>query len=609
MAALVNGTMVRYLDLNDAYRTLDASHPSDNLPGLLAVAEALGLSGRELILALFISYEIQCRFTDTVPFNDAGWDQPVVGAQAAALAAGRMMGLDAEALAHALSLAVVPHLCTYQTRSGELSMWKGCAGPNGARHGVFAAQLAREGMTGPYNAYEGMFGLWKQTLGKAGEFRLPAGKLAAPLGIEPGQHQEVPGARLVPAADRHRARAAPQARRRRRPRASRWTRTSRPTPARSPTRSSGRRKTRETADHSMPFSIAAALADGEVTSDTFEDHRFLDADVLGLIGAMKIEVNADFSRQTPGLRNCRIEAVLADGESVVAHCTLAQADIEKGTPDDVVNAKFHALTRRFLPADCARRPRRRGVAAGDAGARRPDHRPHAHLNAMNSPARDVQSDAARLLDTVTGGGVGIFPTDVGYAIIGNGEAAIARIFACKQRSFDKACGMFSNWDMFLALAAVGERERAIVDTVIHGHRLPFSVVTPYRMDHPFFAGLTPLTRERSSRGDTIDMLLNAGALHDEIARLAWVRATPVLGSSANQSLSGSKYKLADVEEAVRDEADLVIDYGDTKYSHPAGMGSSIIALPSLEPIRKGIKFDEICDIIARRFGTDPRGVA
>jgi tRNA A37 threonylcarbamoyladenosine synthetase subunit TsaC/SUA5/YrdC len=228
---------------------------------------------------------------------------------------------------------------------------------------------------------------------------------------------------------------------------------------------------------------------------------------------------------------------------------------------------------------------------------------------MSAPTRDVKSDATRLADTLGRGGVGIFPTDVGYAIIGNAESAIARIFACKQRSFDKACGMFSSWDMFLALATVGERERAIVDAVIREHGLPFSVVTPYRTDHPFFSRLTPLTRDRSSRGDTIDMLLNAGTLHDEIARLAWERGMPVLGSSANQSLSGSKYRLADVEQAVRDEADLIVDYGDTRYSHPAGMGSSIIALPTLRPIRKGIKFDEICAIIAQRFGTDPRDLA
>lgn len=83
---------------------------------------------------------------------------------------------------------------------------------------------------------------------------------------------------------------------------------------------------------------------------------------------------------------------------------------------------------------------------------------------------------------------------------------------------------------------------------------------------------------------------------------------PVLGSSANTSLTGSKYRLLDVEKPVRDEADLLVDYGDTKYSHPGGMGSSIIALPSLLPIRRGIEFDRICDIIHDEFGTDPRTV-
>ena len=224
------------------------------------------------------------------------------------------------------------------------------------------------------------------------------------------------------------------------------------------------------------------------------------------------------------------------------------------------------------------------------------------------PASDPASDAARLIDTVARGGVAVFPVDVGYAIVGNAEDAIARVFACKKRSFDKACGMFSNRDMLVNLARVGERELAIVDAVTRGHGLPFSVVVPYRVDHPFFAGLSPLTRLRSSRGDTIDMLLNAGALHDEVARLSWQRGLPVLGSSANTSLTGSKYRLSDVEAPVRDEADLLIDYGQTRYSHPGGMGSSIIALPSLAPIRRGIAFERICDIIRDQFGVDPRAI-
>ena len=228
---------------------------------------------------------------------------------------------------------------------------------------------------------------------------------------------------------------------------------------------------------------------------------------------------------------------------------------------------------------------------------------------MNTAARDVKADAARLIETVAGGGVAVFPVDVGYAIVGNAEDAIARVFACKKRSVEKACGMFSNRDMLINLSLLDQRSIEIVDSITIKHGLPFSVVVPYKTDHPFFSGLTPLTRERSSRGDTIDMLLNAGTLHDEIARLSWARGMPVLGSSANTSLTGSKYKLMDVEEPVRNEADLVLDYGNTKYSHPAGMGSSIIALPSLKPIRRGIEFERICEIIRAEFGTDPRDVA
>jgi len=228
---------------------------------------------------------------------------------------------------------------------------------------------------------------------------------------------------------------------------------------------------------------------------------------------------------------------------------------------------------------------------------------------MVSSEHNVNADAIRLIETVAKGGVAVFPVDVGYAIVGNAESAIARVFACKKRSYEKACGMFSNRDMLVELARIGEREIAIVDAVTIRHGLPFSVVVPYKTEHPFFADLTPLTRERSSRGDTIDMLLNAGALHDEIARLSWERGMPVLGSSANTSLTGSKYRLADVELPVRNEADLVIDYGNTKFSHPSGMGSSIIALPSLKSIRKGIEFDRICDIIRDQFGTDPRTVS
>ena len=224
-------------------------------------------------------------------------------------------------------------------------------------------------------------------------------------------------------------------------------------------------------------------------------------------------------------------------------------------------------------------------------------------------AHDIARDAERVVDTLARGGVAIFPADVGYAVVGNHEAAIARIFAAKQRSFEKQCGMFTNWVMFEQLALVNETDRALVHSLIHRHRLPISVVAPYRSDHLFFAGLTPLTRERSSRKGTIDMLMNAGALHDAIAALSWARRLPVLGSSANRSLTGSKYRAEDVEPEVRAAADLVLDYGPTRYDHPEGMGSTILEMGSLKPIRRGILFDRICDIARDETGIDPRRVA
>ena len=339
MAAFANGVMLRFLDINDTHRTIDGSHPSDNLSGVLAVAEDLGASGRDFLLALTISYEIQCRFVDSVPFNDNGWDQPVPGVMACALACGRLLALDEEALRHALALAVIPNLCTYQTRAGELSMWKGCAAANGARQGVFAAALAAQGMTGPDQAFDGVFGLWNQTLGRpyeikpfarAGEVfavtqsnikmfpvrdscQLPVETaLALRAGIAAGDIERL---RIVTYRSAHKGAVAdPEL----------W-----------------RPRTRETADHSMPVSIAIALIDGDVTGESFDRERFRDDDVLALIGRTEVVVSDEFSNQSPGVRNCRIEATDPAGETHVAHLAWTAEDIARGPDDAEIEEKFH----------------------------------------------------------------------------------------------------------------------------------------------------------------------------------------------------------------------------------------------------------------------------
>ncbi len=348
MAAFVNGTMVRYLDLNDAYRTMDAHHPSDYLPGILALAEAIGASGERFIEALAISYEIQCRFTDSVPWNDNGFDQPVSGALGTAMAAGKLLGLGEEALRNALALALIPNLCTYQTRAGELSMWKGCAGPNGARNGIFAALLAAEGMSGPYEAFDGVFGIWNQTLRQRHDVDLVVDN--APDRVWALQQSNIKTYAVRDSCQlpidtardlREKIAASDIQSLRIDTYHSAWLGAVKDPELWAP-------KTRETADHSMLFSVACALFDGNVTPDSFERMRFADDDVLGLMGRTKVQVLDKFTNATPEKRNCRIVATARDGSEASAHRILTLDQIKEGMSDTDLEAKFHVNAARSM---------------------------------------------------------------------------------------------------------------------------------------------------------------------------------------------------------------------------------------------------------------------
>lgn len=347
LAAFANGVMLRYFDINDTHRTVDGSHPSDNFSGLLAVAEAIGAGGRDLIQALTISYEIQCRFNDSVPFNDHGWDQPVVGVMACALGSGRLLGLTREGMQNALALAIIPNLCTFQTRAGELSMWKACAAANGARQGVFAAMMAAKGMTGPNDPLDGVHGLWAKTMGKPYEIK-PFAVPGQTFGITQTNLKKYPvrDACQLPvdtAVELYRKLGGREI-----------------VSLRIDTYRSAYKgaveepelwapKTRETADHSMPACVAMALLDGSITPDTFARNRFLDADVLALLQRTKAEVIDEFTKQAPGVRNCRMEAKTRDGASHVSHLKLTAEEVARGMSDEEIEQKFTRLTRDLVP--------------------------------------------------------------------------------------------------------------------------------------------------------------------------------------------------------------------------------------------------------------------
>jgi 2-methylcitrate dehydratase len=340
-ATFVNGLLIRYLDYNDTYLSLEPAHPSDNLAPVLAVGEMAGATGRDMIAAAVLAYEIQCRLCDAASLRKHGFDHVTYGAISSAVAACKLLRLDAVRTTHAIGLAGVANVALRQTRAGELSMWKGCAFANAARNGVFAALLAADGMTGPAPIFEGDVGIMKLL---TGPFDVPVlGGKGQPFMISktyikfwPAEYHsqsaidaalqlrpEVGDMGNVASIDIHTFDAAvdiigkdPE----------KW-----------------RPKTRETADHSLPYCTAVALADGDVTLAQFEPKRFSDPALLELVAKVQIHRDAALSARYPrGIPN-RVTVKLRDGRQLVREVEFPRGHAENPMTDAEVEHKFRTL--------------------------------------------------------------------------------------------------------------------------------------------------------------------------------------------------------------------------------------------------------------------------
>jgi 2-methylcitrate dehydratase len=155
MAAFANTTMIRCLDLNDDYFGKDGPHPSDLIGAALAGSTMANSDGSRFLTSVAVAYEVLCTLVDAVGIRERGWDYVTYSALAAALGAGKALGLSQVALRDSLSLAATANCSLGQTRLGELSMWKGMASANACRNGVFACLLAQAGVSGPHESFAG----------------------------------------------------------------------------------------------------------------------------------------------------------------------------------------------------------------------------------------------------------------------------------------------------------------------------------------------------------------------------------------------------------------------------------------------------------------------
>ncbi|HEX5083047.1 MAG TPA: MmgE/PrpD family protein, partial [Blastocatellia bacterium] len=166
-AAFYNGALVRYLDFNDSYLAKgETCHPSDNLGATLAAAEYARRSGRELMTALAVAYQVQCRLSDVAPVRARGFDHTTQGSFAVAAGVSKALGLDEVRTANAIAICGTAFNALRVTRTGALSHWKGLAYPNMAFGCVYATFLAMRGVTGPLEVFEGNKGFMDAISGR-----------------------------------------------------------------------------------------------------------------------------------------------------------------------------------------------------------------------------------------------------------------------------------------------------------------------------------------------------------------------------------------------------------------------------------------------------------
>jgi 2-methylcitrate dehydratase len=358
LATFANGAMVRYLDFNDTYLSKEPAHPSDNIAAVLAAGDTTHASGKRVIQAIALAYEIHCRLCDAAALRPRGWDHVTYGAISSALGVAKTMKLSDEQTLQAVNLAGVANVALRQTRVGDLSMWKACAFSNAARNGMFAVLLARRGMTGPAPIFEGEKGFMKLV---SGPFELPK------LGGETlSDGQPVPF-KILDTYIKHfpveyHAQTAVEAALALRDEL---------------TKAEGQQAienlvdvsigsydvaieiigrdpekwqpaTRETADHSFPYCVAAALLDGRVTMHSFSPKRLRDPALLGLMKKIRVLAQPEFVGRYPEAMPTRIIARTNGGRLY-----MQQVDLPLGHPghpmsDREIEDKFRRLASRLL---------------------------------------------------------------------------------------------------------------------------------------------------------------------------------------------------------------------------------------------------------------------
>jgi 2-methylcitrate dehydratase len=312
-AAFINSCMIRNLDFNDTY---PGGHPSDSLGGLFAVAPQIGASGKRLITAAVVAYEIFIRLQMKAQLREKGWDQGFGISVGAAAGLANLMGLSHDVAQHAIAITAVANMPMRASRAGQLSMWKGAATAYAVRNAVFGVQLAAAGMSGPEAPFSGRHGLTDLV---SGPIELP------PFGRSP-EHFFIPRAKIKFWPVVYNMQALVWAAIELRKQVSidqmasvdvetywsAWHESGSEPAKWDPT-------TRETADHSLPYILTWILRHGFIDHRAFVPESYLDPSVRPFMNRVTVRINDDFEKDFPRVVRMRVTAKDHAGKSFQAY--------------------------------------------------------------------------------------------------------------------------------------------------------------------------------------------------------------------------------------------------------------------------------------------------
>lgn len=348
-ASLANALMVRVMDYNDIYWQQDPSHPSDIIPAAIACGERRALGGRELIVGIVLGHEFEMRLCEAAfpGIRERGWHHATLTAFASPIVAGRLLGLPWEKIQHAIGISASRQASYGAVTAGKLTMMKNTVDPMATQSGVLAALLAEKGYTGPEHIIDGKEGIvhcfgpeWQLdvlTDGLGDSWRIercgmkafPTEALThAPISatldivndndLSPDDVAKVHIRSLARAAD---ILADP---------------------------SKYDPRTKETADHSLPYVIAAAVADRQVTPAQFEEKKIMDPTIRAQLNKVEVVADPEIEAVFPKLQRVIVKVTTTDGREFEKQLDYPKGDPRNPLTDEEVEAKFEALAAPIL---------------------------------------------------------------------------------------------------------------------------------------------------------------------------------------------------------------------------------------------------------------------